>query len=235
MVFVEDPKGQPIAGVGDPARRNNRLDPGEKGKPRSRVVIPASGEAANPAEPETQYPPAENFSEQELAHAVAAFVKFLREERARYYPQGMPLSLKTKSFLARFFEPALLGQVRIAKMAGGRIPDPSFYEEAREKGFKNLPDLKHQSSVTFLDVVVFNEQVTERALFHALVYATQVQMLGVDRFARLFVRGFLRTKSYFMVPLKAHAFALDCQFAENRERGFSVETEVSRWLREGRY
>ncbi len=224
MVYVEDTKGQPIAGAGNSASRNNRLDPGEKGKAGSRAVTPASGEATNPAEPAIQVPAADNFSELELLHA-----------RARYYPQGMPLGLKTKSFLARFFDPALLGQVRIAKMAGGRVPNPSFYKEAKELGFKNLPDLKHQTTVTFLDVVVFNEQVTERALFHALVHATQVQVLGIDRYSQLFVRGFLRTKSYFMVPIKAHAFALDCQFAENRERGFSVETEVARWLREDRY
>src|SRR6266852_902814 len=235
MVFVEDTKGQPIAGAGNSARRNNRLDPTEKGKAGSLAATQADGEVANPAEPAIQVPAADNFSELELLHAVAEFVKFLREERARYYPQGMPLGLKTKSFLARFFDPALLGQVRIAKMAGGRVPNPSFYKEAKELGFKNLPDLKHQTTVTFLDVVVFNEQVTERALFHALVHATQVQVLGIDRYSQLFVRGFLRTKSYFMVPIKAHAFALDCQFAENRERGFSVETEVARWLREDRY
>src|SRR6266852_572339 len=235
MVFVEDTKGQPIAGAGNSARRNNRLGPGEKGRDGGRAITPAGHEGANPAEPEIPHRSVEDFSERELLHAVAEFVKFLREERARYYPQGMPLGLKTKSFLARFFDPALLGQVRIAKMAGGRVPNPSFYKEAKELGFENLPDLKHQTTVTFLDVVVFNEQVTERALFHALVHATQVQVLGVDRFAQLFVRGFLRTRSYFMVPLKAHAFALDCQFAANRERGFSVETEVARWLREDRY
>jgi hypothetical protein len=102
-------------------------------------------------------------------------------------------------------------------------------------GCQNLPDLQHQASVTFMDVVVFNEKITERALFHGLVHATQVQVLGVERYAELFVRGFLKAKSYFMVPIKAHAFALDCQFAENRERGFSVETEVVRWLEQGRY
>src|SRR6266849_9696911 len=94
MVYVEDTKGQPIAGAGNSASRNNRLDPGEKGKAGSRAVTPASGEATNPAEPAIQVPAADNFSELELLHAVAEFVKFLREERARYYPQGMPLGLK---------------------------------------------------------------------------------------------------------------------------------------------
>ena len=50
MVFVEDTKGQPIAGAGNSARRNNRLDPSGKGNAGSRAVTPASEEAANPAE-----------------------------------------------------------------------------------------------------------------------------------------------------------------------------------------
>lgn len=179
--------------------------------------------------------PGETLTEQQILRIVDALVHFLRQQRSRYYPLGEPLSPRTKAFLARFFDPSLLGQVKILKMSGDRVPNPPFFEMAKRIGLKNLPDLKHQATVTFLDVVVFNEPDTERALFHGLVHATQVQILGIERFAELLLRGFLRTKSYFMIPLKAHAFALDCQFAEHRERGFSVETEVTRWMEQGRY
>lgn len=171
----------------------------------------------------------------ELRGAADVFVSFLRDRRAHYYPQGQPIGPKTKAFLARFFEPSLLSQVRVLKLTGGRVPNPTFYKAAKEMGFQNLPDLQHQASVTFIDAVVFNEKITERGLFHGLVHANQVQVLGVERYAELFVRGFLQTNSYFMIPIKAHAFALDYQFAENRERGFSVEAEIVRWLEQGRY
>jgi hypothetical protein len=174
-------------------------------------------------------------SDRESVHARNVFANFLKERRAHYYPVGRPLGPKSKTFLARFFDPALLGQLRIVGLTDGRVANPAFYAEAKEKGYRNLPDLAHQSSVTFLDVVVFNEKITERALFHGLVHVTQIQILGLERFAELFVRGFQHWKSYFMIPLKAHAFSLDCQFAENRERGFSVESEVARWVKEGRY
>ena len=177
----------------------------------------------------------QNLTEQDIVRAIEVLVDFKRRQRAHYYPMGQPLTPLAKSFLARFFDPSLLGQVRILKMTGERVPNPPFFEVARQIGFKNLPDLTHQSTVTFVDVIVFNEQFTERALFNGLVHATQVQILGVERFAEFLVRGSLRTKSYMMIPLKAHAFALDCQFAEHRERGFSVETEVTRWLEQGRY
>jgi hypothetical protein len=89
--------------------------------------------------------------------------------------------------------------------------------------------------VTFLDVVVFNEKLTSRNLFHGLVHAAQVSVLGLDVFVELFVRGFLRARSYFLVPLKAQAFSLDAKFAANPSERFSVEEEIREWQRDRRY
>ncbi len=212
MVHVNDPDGFPAASVANSNRQKERSTGSEV--PETSLGL---------------------LTEKQVSDAVEKAVHFLRQQRAHFYPLGQSLDAKTKTFLARFFDPSLLGQVKVVKMTGERVANPPFLETAKQMGFKNLPDLKHQATVTFLDVVVFNEEFTERALFHGLVHATQVQVLGIERFAELFLRGFLRMRSYFMVPLKAHAFSLDCQFAEHRERGFSVETEVSRWLEQGRY
>lgn len=235
MVYVDDPKGPHIAR----SARSDHRDSGTEIKFDAEIAEVLQGplRGKQPILPAAEGPEmlAGNLTDRQLRRAVEVFVKFLRHQRAEYYPLGLSIGPKTKTFLARFFEPALLGQAKVLKLTGGRVPNPPFYKAAREMGCQNLPDLKHQASVTFMDVVVFNEKITERALFHGLVHATQVQVLGVERYAELFVRGFLKAKSYFMVPIKAHAFALDCQFAENRERGFSVETEVVRWLEQGRY
>ena len=102
-------------------------------------------------------------------------------------------------------------------------------------GFTNLPDLAHKATITFLDVVVFNEAVTERNLFHALVHVAQFQALGIERYVELFLHGFLRTKNFSLVPLKAHAFALDVRYSKDREESFSVEEEVEQWIKEGKY
>lgn len=212
MKHVEGPSGFPTAGPANSDRRNKR-----------RMSV------------EDQKDGMEGLTEREIRDAGEALVNYLRQQRAYYYPLGESLTPRRKSFLERFFEPSLLGQVRIVQMAGDRVANPVIFEIAAQMGVKNLPDLKHQSVVTFHDVIVFNEKSTERALFHGLVHATQVQVLGIERFARLMLCGFLRAKSYFMIPLKAHAFSLDCQFAEHPERGFSVETEVSRWAEQDRY
>jgi hypothetical protein len=49
------------------------------------------------------------------------------------------------------------------------------------------------------------------------------------------VRGFLKSRSYFLVPLKAHAFGLDARFAANPGVRFSVEDEIRNWWRSGKY
>jgi len=86
-----------------------------------------------------------------------------------------------------------------------------------------------------VDVIVFNDLIIERALFHGLVHAAQFQILGLDRYTDLLVRAFLRTRAHFTVPLETHAFALESKFALNPTQPFSVEEQVRQWLREGRY
>ena len=167
--------------------------------------------------------------------AITKVALYLQMQRDLYYTVGYPLSESGKGELAGFFSPALLNRVRIVELKNSRVENPWFYEEARERGIQNLPDIAHKVAVTFLDVVVFNQKITQRDLFHGLVHAAQVKLLGVERFAELFVVGFLQARSYFLVPLKAHAFALDTRYAEDSQTPFSVEDEIRRWALEDRY
>ncbi len=175
------------------------------------------------------------LGEQEVGGAIDVFSKYLREGRELYYGSGQPLPQGKKLSLMRFFAPVLLAQVRVVELVDRRIANPKFDCDPKAMAAMELPDAAHIASVTFQDVLVFNEKATDRTLFHALVHATQIQILGVQRFAALFVQGFIRTKSYCLVPMKAHAFEMDARFAANSGVAFSVEEEVWRWLKEYRY
>jgi hypothetical protein len=178
---------------------------------------------------------APKLSEEQALEISASIASYLREQSDRYSPSGTPLSVQHKAIMQPYFSPALLGRIRVVELQGARIPDPPFYSRARELGFSNLPSFAQMESLTFLEVVVFNEKITDSALFHALVHAVQFQVLGLQRYADLLVRGFLRTNAHFAVPLEAHAFALESKFARNGSAGFSVEEHVRLWIREGRY
>ncbi|HVR25231.1 MAG TPA: hypothetical protein VMU26_18145 [Candidatus Polarisedimenticolia bacterium] len=114
--------------------------------------------------------------------------------------------------MGRYFSAALLDQVRVLVLNGVRIPNPPFYAEARSLGFTNLPQITHTHPPTFLDVIVFNEKITQRCLFHGLVHAVQFEVLGLDRYTELFVRGLVNTKLHSSVPLETRAFTLESKF-----------------------
>jgi hypothetical protein len=189
--------------------------------------IPAAGQIAKAGELK--------LNVDQMLEISASASSYLREQRDRYFPSGTPLSAQHKAVMQPFFSASLLDRIRTVELAGARIPNPPFYSKARELGFVNLPDFPHMASLTFLDVVVFNETISDSALFHGLVHAVQFQILGLQRYSDLLVRGFLRTHAHFAVPLEAHAFALESKFARNDTEDFSVEEQVRLWIRESRY
>jgi hypothetical protein len=173
--------------------------------------------------------------EEQISHATERVLAYLLEQRDRHYVAGEPLSSEHKALMRPFFSAGILDRVRAVELGGARVSNPPFYSDAQALGIVNLPQITHMASLTFIDVVVFNEKITERALFHGLVHAVQFQILGPERYTRAFVDGFLRTNSHFTVPLEAHTFAMESKFAQNAAEGFSVEEQVRIWIRERRY
>jgi hypothetical protein len=178
---------------------------------------------------------AHTYKKVEIQRAIGWFTTYLNTERDNYYPLGHALRSEWRSLMDGYFEPALLDQVRVVELLDRRLENPWFYPQAKEQGIRHLPDMTHKAAVTFLDVVVFNGKIESRDLFHGLVHAAQVRVLGVSEFTDLFVRGFLTERSYFLAPLKAHAFGLDARFAASPGVRFSVEKEIRDFWRRGKY
>jgi hypothetical protein len=176
-----------------------------------------------------------SVTDSEIIHAVKRVAGYLWSQREIFYDSGAPLTARQKETLQPFFSSTLLDRVRTVELHGRRLPPPPFYLEARALGIDNLPELTHMASLTFVDVIVFNDLIIERALFHGLVHAAQFHILGLERYTDLFVRAFLRTNAHFTVPLEMHAFALESKFAVEAEKAFSVDEQIRLWLREGRY
>lgn len=175
------------------------------------------------------------ITEERIREVADWFSSYLRFQRGRYFHSGAPLAEHLKALLQPYFAPALLERVHVAELQGTRIPNPPFYSEARALGFVDLPELTHMPSLTFLDVVVFNERISERALFHALVHAVQLDVLGLHRYCELFVRGFVSTKPHYSLPLEAQVFFLESKFVASPADRFSVEEEVRLWVKQGHY
>jgi hypothetical protein len=118
---------------------------------------------------------------------------------------------------------------------GVRIPPPFFHAEAVALSSGNFPDFVHLASVTYVDIIVFHEAITPRTLFHGLVHAQQFAALGLEPYAGLYLRGFLKTRSWLGIPLEEQAFKLEERFMTAPSKPFSVEEEVNFWASQGRY
>lgn len=178
---------------------------------------------------------AANLNDERIVHDIRRVEQYFREQRDLYIRDGKPLSSAHREPIEPFFSSQLLDKIRITVLDGQRVAPPAFFAEIQALGFSNLPDLSHMSSLTFGDVVVFQVPIEPRRLFHALVHAAQFEILGVPRYADLFVRGFARTRSYITVPLETHTLLLETKFAAEPAHPFSVEEKIRLWVDERRY
>jgi hypothetical protein len=105
----------------------------------------------------------------------------------------------------------------------------------RNLGFSNLPDQSTMAAITFSDVVVSHEPLSDGLLFHELVHVEQYRQLGIPRFSELYVRAFLAGGSYEGIPLEVNAYTLGGRFELNPATRFSVTDQVGRWIVEGRF
>lgn len=178
---------------------------------------------------------AAGLNDQQILQAVEYVSSYLRDQRERYLPSAVSLSEQHQAVMRPYFSAKLLEQVKVVELHGARVPNPPFYEEAKALGFVSLPDITHMNSLTFIDVLVFNEGLTQRSLFHTLVHAVQFQVLGLERYTEIFVHNFVNTRFHFRVPLEAHTFFLESKFARPAGERFSVEDQVRLWVKQNRY
>ena len=175
------------------------------------------------------------LNEDDIRSGITYLAEYLQERREHYLFASKPIQDAQAEQMKPFFSARLLKKVRLVEMAGRNIPDPPFYAVAEAAGVTKLPELRHMNSLTFVDVIVFPERATVRDLFHGLVHAVQFDVLGLARYTELFVHSFLERYRHFLVPLETHACELDAKYASNAAESFSVEEQVWRWIKEGRY
>ncbi len=175
------------------------------------------------------------FSEGRIQEMVAGVAAYFSGERKMYLPHSEPLAAEWRKTLAPYFSTPMLEKVKTLVLQGARIPPPPFYGEALRLTGGRFPDFVHMASVTFVDVIVFHDRIEARPLFHGVVHAAQIEILGYERYVELYVRGFVKNLSWLAIPLEAQAYKLDARFAEAPGVAFSVEEEIRDWLGQGKY
>lgn len=175
------------------------------------------------------------FSEARIREMVSGVAAYFSGERKMYLPHSEPLNDALRETLKPFFFPQILDKVKTLTLHEARIPPPPFYAEALQMTGGKFPDFVHMASVTFVDVIVFHDKIEPRALFHGMVHAAQIDILGFEPYVDLYVRGFVKNLSWLAIPLEDQAYKLDARFAERPGEPFSVEEEIRQWMDHGKY
>ena len=178
---------------------------------------------------------APNLTPEQIAQVSGLVAQYITAQRERFRPQAVPLTAAQRTMMAGFYAAEHLDAVRILVLDGERVENPQFYPMLLGMGFTNLPDFSQMAAITFSDAVVSHEPFTPRLLFHELVHVEQYRQLGIQRFAELYVRGFLSGGGYDGIPLEVNAYTLDERFDRQPDQRFTVADEVAKWTREGRF
>jgi hypothetical protein len=141
---------------------------------------------------------------------------YIRWQRDRLLPGAQPLSPSQVARLSPYFETELLQSVRVCQ------PDASSLAN------RPFPGLRWVSAITLGHLIATRQPMSDSLLFHELVHVAQFQLLGIQDFSRLYVRGFLATGSYESIPLEVCAYTLEARFSLQKE-AFSVREEVEQW------
>lgn len=177
------------------------------------------------------------FTAAELEDLIAQAVSWIEEQREKFLPSSRPLIAQQKARLQPFFSAETLDRLRIveASKTGERIPYPPFYEKVRAGGSRVVPDAAHMTVMPFIDVAVFNREPSLRTVFHTLVHVAQYSAVGVNAMMRGYFEALNEVGLWMVVPFEEQAYQLDARYTRDPADVFSVEDEVSEWVRTGKF
>lgn len=159
---------------------------------------------------------------------------YIVSSRKQYIRDSTRLSSSQREAMAPFFSSDILDQARVLLLKGQRIKEPAFYDFARRMGISNLPGLSNTMAITFNNLIVSQQELTNGVLFHELVHVIQYAVMGTKEFAEKYVDGFVSHGSYEEIPLEKMALKLELRFRTDRQP-FSVADELTLWREAGKF
>ena len=157
--------------------------------------------------------------------------RYIAHHRRRLFPESRGIPATDLKEFASFFPEAVLTDARIVCAS---MPNPRFYFLAGLLGIQGVLEMSAIGAITLVDVIAYPERMDRSTFFHELVHVVQYRVLGLRKFARLYVTGFLNGGGYEGIPLERQAYELEEQFSRYPKKIFSVENDVKERLQAGR-
>jgi hypothetical protein len=179
--------------------------------------------------------PPRQITDQELQQAIADVISNARHREEIYLPRSTSLTATQREAMRPFYTSGILDRVQILELKDERVANPGYHARAAKRGYKLMLDFPHKAVIAHPRLIIFQEKLSLRLLFHGLVHVAQYEVLGQERYLDLYVRAFVQTGNYTSVPLEMQAYQLDNRFMEDPGNPFSVENEVRKWSGAGSF
>jgi len=159
------------------------------------------------------------------------------QQRAAHLPLARPLLDSERLALSGHFSKETLALARVASVE--RITNPPFLNTVVEQlssfGKRVDFDFSNAAGITFGECLLISGcELPSDLLFHEMVHVEQYKLLGIQQFARAYVRGIIDSNFiYERIPLEAIAFEMTARFSGGE--AFSVTSELPGWLRKMGY
>jgi|RifCSP19_3_1023858.scaffolds.fasta_scaffold07142_1 hypothetical protein len=169
-----------------------------------------------------------------MAFLVPNAQQWITDQRNIHRAQSSALAKETIETLYRHFRETTLGRAQIRIVS--QIENPPFYEDLGKMGVNAPIDFRQMAGITFDDTVLVNKSYASipppiSLIFHELVHVAQYSLLGVNEFARRYVRGWAENGfSYASIPLEHEAYQLQMRFEGSPHSNFSVEEVIEQRL-----
>jgi hypothetical protein len=150
---------------------------------------------------------------------------YLSRQRNHLVRDAKSIPPKMQTQLRGFFSDNVLTETRLVQAV---VPEPALYPMVRLLGVRGLLEMSMIGAITLIDVVAYPEEIDLSTLFHELVHVVQYRVLGLGRFAKLYVGGFLTGGDYERIPLECQAYELGARFDTEPKKLFDVQEDVIR-------
>ena len=109
------------------------------------------------------------FTDQQLTEIVQEVIANARQRQETYLQRAAPLNPIQHEALRAFFPPGVLEVVRILELKNEHLPNPAYQKRAQTRGYRLMLDFRHMPDITHPQLVIFQEKLSLRLLFHAMV------------------------------------------------------------------
>jgi hypothetical protein len=176
-----------------------------------------------------------SLTPQQIDTFIVQTSSWIQSQQNIYRPQSKYIPIEIRARIATYFDSFVIDNAQFIIVTS--IENPPFFSDLLSLGIPlNTLNFSSMSGITFIDTFLLKwskipfDQIVS-LFFHELVHVVQYALLGLDRFSREYICGYISSDyDYSKIPLERIAYDLENQF-KNSNIQFSVKDELIKYFK----